>query len=116
MKFVADESVDRGICLKLRDLGYAVEAIEEILPSIDDDEVLDYTVRSGSILVTADKDFGELVYRLGRIHDGIILLRLDGLKTEARAEIVAAAIQLHESQLLKNFVVITHDNVRIRMA
>ena len=30
----------------------------------------------GALLVTADKDFGELVFRQGRVHSGVILLRL----------------------------------------
>jgi len=41
--------------------------------------------------LTADKDFGELVFRQRLLHSGIVLIRLAGLKPETKAELVVTA-------------------------
>ncbi len=66
------------------------------------------------MLLTADKDFGELVFRQRRISLGVILARLFGLSPERKAVIVADAIRKHSEELPHSFVVITPTSVRIR--
>ena len=39
-------------------------------------------------LITKDKDFGELVFRLNKVHSGVVLLRLEGFTTQKRADMV----------------------------
>jgi len=114
MNLLADESVDRLIVTRLRENGHAVEAVGETNPSISDDEVLRRAFDSGRVLLTADKDFGELVFRLGRAHAGVVLLRLAGCSSADRAEIVLAVIREHETELSGKFTVVTPDAVRIR--
>ena len=63
MNLVADESVDGPSVERLRQDGHAVFYIAELDPGIDDDAVLDEANRSGALLITSDKDFGELVFR-----------------------------------------------------
>ena len=65
MKIVADESVDKQIVDRLRSDGHAVVFIAELAPGIDDEAVLLQSRQSNAVLLTADKDFGELVFRLG---------------------------------------------------
>lgn len=86
MNLLADESVDRPIVDRLRQDGHSVRYIAESDPGIHDDAVLDQANRSGDVLITADKDFSELVFRMGRIHTGVILIRLAGLSAEMKAE------------------------------
>jgi predicted nuclease of predicted toxin-antitoxin system len=66
------------------------------------------------ILITRDKDFGELVFRLGQVHCGIILLRLDGYDTNERAEIVCKLVQQYKDQLTNSFAVIQKGIIKIR--
>ncbi|MEK6257989.1 MAG: DUF5615 family PIN-like protein [Planctomycetota bacterium] len=114
MKLVADESIDRGIVERLRADGHDVLAIAECDPSISDDEVLDRANAEGSLLLTGDKDFGELVYRLNRIHAGVVLVRLAGLSEDAKAKIVAEVFRGREQELVGGFAVISPGMVRIR--
>ncbi|MGB2841220.1 MAG: DUF5615 family PIN-like protein [Halobacteriota archaeon] len=114
MKFLADECVDRQIIDRLRQEGYEVLYVMEMAPGISDDEVLSLTNLKKSILLTADKDFGELIFRQGKIAKGVILVRLPGLSPEVKAEVVADAIKDHASELLQAFTVITPVTVRIR--
>lgn len=55
-------------------------------PGIDDATVLEIASREGAILVTADTDFGELVFRQSRPSVGVILIRLNELSPSRRAE------------------------------
>jgi hypothetical protein len=70
MLLVADECVDFSIIECLRKRGIEVFAIVEQDPSIIDEDVLDIAVRMGAPLITEDKDFGELVFRLKLPHHG----------------------------------------------
>jgi predicted nuclease of predicted toxin-antitoxin system len=67
MNLVADEGVDRQIVEQLRHDGHDVLYVAELAPSISDDEVLQKANDWHAPLLTADKDFGELVFRLNRI-------------------------------------------------
>jgi predicted nuclease of predicted toxin-antitoxin system len=114
MNFLADESVDRQVVERLRQDGHHVLYIAEVAPSIPDEAVLKQANTLEAVLITADKDFGELVYRQGRIHAGVILIRLAGSPPEVKAAIVAAAIHNHSTELPDAFSVVAHGTVRIR--
>jgi len=114
VKFLADESVDRQIVDFLRQRGHHVLYVAEMEPGISDDSVLDLANHEGALLLTADKDFGELVFRLGRFALGVILIRLAGLSAMSKAEIVAAAVGRHVDELPGAFAVIAPMTVRIR--
>ena len=68
MNLFADESVDRPVVERLRQDSHDVAYVAELAPSITDDEVLRNANDRSAVLVTADKDFGELVFRQGAIH------------------------------------------------
>jgi len=114
MKLLADENVDKSIVERLRDDGHTVLYVLEMEPSIPDDEVIRRANQEFALLLTADKDFGELVFRQGRIVHGVILIRLAGLSPQRKAEVVATAIQEHGDEMVQNFTVITPGAVRIR--
>ena len=114
MKFVADENVDLPIIVRLRTDGYEVHAVIEESAGVSDDQVLKEANKQGVVLLTADKDFGELVYRDNRYNCGIVLIRLAGLSNYEKAEIVASVIRDHTGELENAFTVISHHNLRIR--
>ena len=62
MKFLADECFDAGLVKVLRDDGHEVLYAVETLRGAIDDDVLTRAFSEGRILLTEDKDFGELVY------------------------------------------------------
>ena len=86
MNLLADENVDRQIVERLRHEGFDVRYIAETDAGISDDEVLDLANREESLLLTADKDFGELVFRLKKITVGVVLIRLAGLTPERKCK------------------------------
>ena len=114
MRFVADESVDRQIVERLRQDGHHLLSVAEMEPGISDDVVLARSNEETALLLTADKDFGELVYRQRRVSLGVILVRLAGLTPEKKAAITAVAIQEHSKEMAQAFTVISPGTVRIR--
>ena len=114
MKFVADESVDFPIVERLRQDGHSVWAVVEMDSGISDDLVLDHANRQNAVLLTADKDFGELVFRLKRLNFGVVLVRLAGLPPRRKAEIVACAVEEKGEELKDAFSVITANTLRVR--
>ena len=114
MRIVADESVDNWIVVRLREDGHEVSYVAEMSPGILDEEVLVLASEDNTLLVTADKDFGELIFRQGYIKRGIVLYRLAGLKSNEKAEIISRVISEHGDELLQAFSVITERAVRIR--
>lgn len=114
MNFVADESVDQPIVDRLRCDGHQVWSVAEMTPGISDDAVLSLANREDALLLTADKDFGELVFRQRLITSGVILIRLAGLSEARKAETVAFAINKHGDEMQQLFTVITPGIIRFR--
>ena len=116
MKLVADENVDHAVVKALRALGHEVWSVAEEAHSVDDDEVLRIAVSMNALLLTSDKDFGELVFRQGRATAGVFLLRLAGLSATRKAELVSDAVDKHGPELNGSFSVLTEYALRIRAA
>jgi predicted nuclease of predicted toxin-antitoxin system len=114
VNFLADESVDRQIVDRLRQDGHAVRHIAEMDPGMSDDIVLELAYQQTDLRLTADKDFGELVFRQGRLSCGILLVRLAGLPPVRKAELVASAVYQHQGELPGSFAVLSPRAFRIR--
>ncbi len=114
MNLLADEGVDAPVVARLRQDGHEVMYVAELERGISDDIVLDRANESGALLLRADKDFGELVFRMRRIHAGVVLLRLAGLTMETKMESVSTAFQTHGAQFTNAFSVISPGVIRVR--
>ncbi len=114
MTFVADESVDQQIVAHLRSEGHVVLYIVETGPGASDTDVLKLAKSKGAILLTADKDFGEIVFRQRQVTEGVIFIRLAGQSQKRKAEMVSSAVKRHGEELSNAFTVITPGGIRIR--
>ncbi len=114
MNLVADESVDGQVVASLRHEGHHVAYVAEFEAGVDDETVLARAVELGALLVTADKDFGELVFRQGKAQNGVILLRLAGLPAARKSEILSASLQKHGDSMARCFTVVTPGILRMR--
>ena len=74
-KLLADENVPIEAVKALKRKGIDIVSVIEFSPGLSDREVLDLANREDRILVTFDKDFGELVVREKMRVKGLILLR-----------------------------------------
>ena len=93
LKLLANENTPRKLVTTLRERGHDVRWVLESERGIADPQVLREALAEGRILLTGDKDFGELVFREGRDAScGVILLRVRG--TTSQAELVAIVLPL----------------------
>lgn len=114
MKFLVDEGVDKPIVDLLRTHGFDVHYILETHRGVDDEKVLDLANEEERVLLTQDKDFGEMVFRLKKVHLGIVLIRL-GVNTSAeKARLVNFALLEYGEKLINAFTVIQNNAIRIR--
>jgi len=111
-QIVADESVDFRIVIQLRQSGLTVYAIVEQKPSIKDEEVLSIANENDALLITEDKDFGELVFRLQLPHRGILLIRI--ADAQEKIESVVRTVAKYYAELLNKFSVINGNKLRIK--
>jgi predicted nuclease of predicted toxin-antitoxin system len=114
LKILADEGVDGPIVEQLRQDGHQVLYIAEMAPSLPDDEVLILANNEGAILLTADKDFGELIFRQRRLSPGVVLIRLAGLTPTDKAILVRLVVAERANDLANAFTVVTPKTIRIR--
>ncbi len=114
MNLVADEGVDRAVVERLRQDGHEVIYVAELSPSVSDEEVLRQANARNAVLLTTDKDFGDLVFRQGLAHYGVVLLRLAGLANATKAAIVAEVCRDRTAELVRSFSVVSPGQVRIR--
>jgi len=114
MNILADESVDQPIVERLRADGHDVLAVVEMEPGLPDEDVLTLANQRGALLLTADTDFGELVFRQHRLATGLVLIRLAGLTAATKPAVVSAAIREHASELTAAFTVVSPGMIRIR--
>ena len=102
-------------CVKhtLREVGHDVVAIAEVAKGATDDEVLRQALDAKRVLITEDRDFGELVFARGRSSAGVILVRFHSRARRAKATSVVEAVSKLGSRLEDAFTVVEPGKVRI---
>ena len=114
MKFLADECCDTGLVSSLREDGHDVLYVLERKPGVSDDEVLTEAYVEERILVTEDKDFGDLVYRFKKPAKGVILIRIDVKERHMKWRRLKKLIRNYEKRLPGHFVVVDSNKFRFR--
>jgi predicted nuclease of predicted toxin-antitoxin system len=102
LRILADESVEGEVVARLRSEGHDVAYVSETSAGIHDDEVLARANAENRVLLTEDKDFGDLAFFYGNRSSGVVLLRAHGAGVEAKASLVAEVLETHEDELTKD--------------
>lgn len=93
MRLLANENVSSETIEALRSLGHDVASSGADAPGATDREVLARAGREDRIVITFDKDFGELAFQVGLpLSTGVILLRLRASSADVMTELVVTAI------------------------
>ena len=115
MKFLLDQSTDARIIPYLTQLGHDATQIHRTYPhSMPDPEVLSLALQEKRVLITDDRDFGELIFRLQLPHAVVIFLRLGTYAPlELKIERISFVL-MHYATKLDQFLVVKKDSVRVR--
>ena len=114
MKFLADEGLDLPLVELLRKRGHQVIYAAEEMNGASDNAILQRAVEENCILLTKDKDFGEMVIRKQKNSNGVILIRIEKLNLRHNCLLIADLIDKYSSELSNSFTVIQEDKIRIR--
>jgi len=115
-KFLVDESCDFCFVRSLRQNGYDVKAIVEVMSGASDLVVLQLGFEENRVLLTEDKDFGEWIFAHKNATAGVILLRYP---SQTRVQMNLALVELvgkYSSRLENSYVVLEPGRARIRTA
>jgi predicted nuclease of predicted toxin-antitoxin system len=112
-RFLADESCDFAAVRALRADGFDVVAVVEHSPGATDDQVIALSLKEGRVLLTEDKDFGQLVFAANRKSSGVLLIRFPASARGTLGARVVETVQREQNRLGGAFVVLQPHRTRI---
>jgi predicted nuclease of predicted toxin-antitoxin system len=113
MHFLADESCDMAVVRALQGIGHDVVRVADRGAGIKDIEVAEIARKERRVLLTEEKDFGQLVHAMSGMGVGVVLFRFPH---HARSDIGKAAVSAVEAlaeRLHASFVVVEPWRFRI---
>ena len=113
MRFIVDECTGTKVAQWLKDNNHQVFSIYDQARGMKDDSVLEKAFNEDWILITNDKDFGEMIFKNKKPHKGIILLRLEDERSSAKIEVIKKLLTSFYENFSKCFIVATEKQVRI---
>ena len=114
LKFLVDVGVGKGIEEYLNEKGYDTKAVRDIDPGMEDEEIIRIAVTENRMIITMDKDFGELVYHSSIEHSGVLLLRLEDATGTKKLQVVKHILNNYANRIRNCFCVFQKDKFRIR--
>ena len=114
LRFLVDGSTGIKVSLFLTSQGFdSISATEKFL-GFEDLDLLKIAEAEKRIIVTNDKDFGDLIFYQKLNSFGVILLRLKNESSINKIRLIDALLINYPDKIMGNFIVITEDTVRIR--
>ncbi len=107
-----DECAGKKLATHLKDAGYDTIFVGDFSPSALDEDVLKKAEEEGRILVTDDKDFGELIFRLKKSSKGVILIRTSTTAPLERFRYLENVLRSVSVEM--KFIVIKDKFIRVR--
>jgi len=114
LKLLFDVGVSRKAELYFRDIGFDVVSIREINQSMEDRGILELAVKEERLVITMDKDFGELVYNSKNMHSGVLLLRMEDAGWKQKIDVLSEIFSKYSEDIRGNFSVYHAGKLRIR--
>ena len=113
MRLVADESCDFSVVVGVRAAGHDVVSIMEQMSGVDDEKVIELAASERRLLLTEDKDFGQLVFAAAKQNSGVILIRYPASARSTLTEAVVRLLAERGDGLYSRFVVLEPGRARV---
>jgi predicted nuclease of predicted toxin-antitoxin system len=115
MPFIADENIPKETVDLLKKQGVNIVSVTKFASGLSDIEVLDLANKNGRIVITFDKDFGQLIFKEKRKTKGLILLRFAPKSPQQIAKriqhVLATNIRMENS-----VITVKKDSIRVTPA
>lgn len=112
MRFIVDECTGPAVASWLKDSGHEVFSVYDEARGMSDNDIIRKAHKEEWILITNDKDFGEMVYRDRRLHRGVILLRLEDERSASKIKALSRLLASYSDRISETFLVVTEQRVR----
>jgi predicted nuclease of predicted toxin-antitoxin system len=114
MRIIANENIIATVVSELRSRGHDVNWVKESMPQAKDEVILATAQAEHRVVLTHDKDFGELAFRYGLPAEcGVVLIRLPGTSRQSDIDHVLKVIDSRKDWP-GHFSVATRGRVRMR--
>jgi predicted nuclease of predicted toxin-antitoxin system len=114
VRILANENFPGPVIRELRRRGHDVASVKETMRGADDREVLARAQQEERLVITFDKDFGELACRFGLpAASGVVLFRLSGSSPDVDNARALAALEIG-IDWIGSFAVVTDERIRVR--
>lgn len=112
-KFIVDECTGPAVADWLTARGFETISVFTAFRGSKDIDILKIALKNGCIIITNDKDFGEMVFKQNLIHEGIVLLRLSNERSWHKIEVLEELFNTNLTDLAGNFTVVSDTTIRI---
>jgi len=112
--FLIDVGVGKKVESHLADHGHDVKPVRSINPSMSDRDMIRLAGAEDRMVITMDKDFGELVHHSGEAHCGVLLLRMEDATGSEKARVVAEIMRRYSDAIQGRFCVYQNGILRVR--
>jgi predicted nuclease of predicted toxin-antitoxin system len=114
LRLHANENIESEIVAFLRAAGHDVAYAAELMPRAPDESILRIAASEDRVVLTGDKDFGELCFRRRLPSAGVILVRVKAVSPAARIRLIDELLRTHADRLPGQFTVLSDAGVRMR--
>ena len=114
VRWLIDECADAEFAETLRQSGHDVVYMADVAPRSTDKEVIERAHGEQRLLLTEDKDFGDLVFRQALPVSGIVLVRIDSKRRHLKTPRLTAALNQFGDKLVGNYTVVEEARFRSR--
>lgn len=110
-KFIVDESTGKKVAETLRYKGFDVTSVIESFRGASDSDITKIAFKENRIIITNDKDFGDLIYRKKFPAYGVIFLRLKDESAANKIRVILEVLSKKRDQLAGNFIVVNENSI-----
>lgn len=113
MIIIADENIEHSLLEKLKQ-HFQVISIYESYRGATDIDIADIATRENAIILTEDKDFGDLVFIHNQGHLSVILVRYIYSERNKLHEVLINLLKQKSFELMGKFTTVTSKKIRTR--
>ena len=112
IKFIANVNVEKPLIDFLIEKGYDVKWVADLDKQMSDISICEMAAKEQRVILTNDKDFGEIVFLQRKAIHGIVLLRVRGQIVTEKIGLLKRLLDRHAEKIMNHFVVVMREKFR----